>query len=201
MAGDAGLTAERGKIADRARARDSGLRDQNRVAANDNVVSDLDEIVDFRPLADHRIAVCASVDRHARADLDVVLNDDSPDLRHFEMSPRAEGEAKSVLPDMSARVNDHAIPNQRRDDRRRRADGAVAPDPHVGTNDGVRADDRARADLGAAPITAPGSTTTPDSSRAAGWTKAAGETPVSLKIGPGLTAVGNSFAIAIAIAR
>ena len=51
------------------------------------------------------------------------------------------------------------------------------------------------------PITAPGSTITPGSSRAEGWTKAAGEIPVSLKTAPGLTALGNSFAITIAIAR
>ena len=58
------------------------------MAANDDVVADLHEIVDLRALADHRVAVCAAIDGHAGADLDVVLDDDPADLRHFEMAPR-----------------------------------------------------------------------------------------------------------------
>ncbi len=81
---------------------------------DDDVVADLDQIVDFRALADDRIAVGASVDRRARADLDVVLYDDAPDLRHFEMSARTEGETEPVLSDMNARMNDHPIPDQSR---------------------------------------------------------------------------------------
>src|SRR5580704_18671652 len=80
MPGNARLTAEGGEIADGARSRDAGLGDQHRVAADDDVVADLHQIVDLCPLADHGVAVCAAVDRYASADLDIVLNDDATDL-------------------------------------------------------------------------------------------------------------------------
>ena len=151
VAGNAGLPSERGKIADNARSGDARLRDENRVAADDHVVANLDEIVDLRPLADHRVAVCAPVDRHARADFDVVLDDDPPDLRHLEMSARTEGEAEAVLTDMGAGVDDHPVADQRRDDRRRCSDSAVAADPHPGADHGIGTNDRAGADFRAAP--------------------------------------------------
>src|SRR5262249_5604478 len=88
VAGYAGLPAERGEIADHARSRDAGLRDQHRMAADDDVVTDLDEVVDLRPFADDRVAIGAAVDADAGADLDIVLDDDPPDLGHFQMSLR-----------------------------------------------------------------------------------------------------------------
>ena len=117
------------------------------MAANDDVVADLHEIVDLRPLADHGVAVCAPIDRHAGADLDIVLNDDAPDLRHFEMPPRPESEPEAVLPDMRAGMNDHPVADQRRHDRGRGADRTIAPDAHLRTNDRIGADDRAGANL------------------------------------------------------
>src|SRR5579871_3856371 len=89
MAGDSGLSAERGEIADDARSGDAGLGDENRVPSHNNVVADLDEIVDLRALANDRVAVRAAVDRDAGADLDVVLDDDPSNLRHLEMAARA----------------------------------------------------------------------------------------------------------------
>ena len=117
------------------------------MTANHDVVADLHEIVDLRALADHGVAVRAPIDRHPGADLDVVLNDDAADLRHFEMPPRPEGEPEAVLADMRAGVNDHPVADQRRGDRRRGADGAVAPDAHLRTDHRIGADDRAGADL------------------------------------------------------
>ena len=120
--GNARLPAERGEIADHARSRDAGLRHQHRMTADDDVVADLHQVVDLRPLADHGIAVRAAIDRHAGADLDIVLNDDAPDLGHFEMPPRPKGEPEAVLSDMRAGMNDHPVADQRRDDRGRGAD-------------------------------------------------------------------------------
>ena len=66
------------------------------------------------------------------------------------MSARTKGEAEAVLSDMGSWVNDHAIPDQRRNNRRGCADRAVASDADFWPYDRVGADDRARADFGAA---------------------------------------------------
>ena len=120
------------------------------MAADDNVVADLHQIVDLRALADYGVAVCAPVDCHAGADLDIVLDDDATDLGHFEVPPRPEREPEAVLPDMRAGVNDHPVADQRRHDRGRGADRTIAPDAHLRTNDRIGADDRAGANLRAA---------------------------------------------------
>ena len=54
----------------------------------DDVVADLHEIVDLGAFADDRVAIGAAVDRRPGADLDVVLDDDAADLRHFQMALR-----------------------------------------------------------------------------------------------------------------
>ena len=54
----------------------------------------------------------------ARADLDIVLDDDPSDLRHLEVATGAEREAETVLADMGAGMNDHAVADQGRGDRR-----------------------------------------------------------------------------------
>src|SRR5579872_677638 len=119
--------------------------------ADHHVVGDLHQIVDFRPLADDRVAIGAAVDRRAGADLDIVLNDDAADLRHFRVAARPHGEAESVLADMDAGMDDDAVADQGAENRRAGADGAVAPDPDVRANDGVGADHRSGADFRAGP--------------------------------------------------
>src|ERR1700733_1258572 len=113
MSGDARLTAEGGEIADGARSRDAGLRDQHSMAADDDVVADLHQIVDLRPLADDSVAVRAAVNCDPGADLDVVLNDYAADLRHLEMPSRPKRESEAVLSDMRAGMNDHPVADQR----------------------------------------------------------------------------------------
>ena len=151
MAGQARLAAEGGEIADHGRAGNAALRHQNAMAADDDVVGDLHQIVDLGPFADDRVAVGAAVDRRPGADLDVVLNDDAADLRHLEMPARPEREAEAVLADMDAGMDDDAVADQRADDRRLGADDGVAADAHAGADDRVGADQRAGADLRAGP--------------------------------------------------
>ena len=97
------------------------LRNQNAVPADDDVVADLHEIIDFRALADDRVAIGAAVDGRAGADLDVVLDDDAPDLRHLEMPAGPEREAETVLSDVRAGMDDDAVADQRAGERRARA--------------------------------------------------------------------------------
>ena len=87
----------------------------------DDVVRDLDEVIDLRPLADHRVAARAAVDRGVGADLDVVLDDDAADLRHLQVALRAHGEAEAVLADAHAGMEDDAVADEGVRDGRRSA--------------------------------------------------------------------------------
>ena len=51
--------------------------------ANDHVVTNLDEIVDFRATADLSVAQGAPVNRAIGPNLDVILDDHSADLRNL----------------------------------------------------------------------------------------------------------------------
>ena len=96
MVGDADLTGEHGEVADRNAARYADLRDNQAMAADRAVVSDLHEIIDLRAFTDHRIAGSAAVDSGVRTDLDVVLDDDAPDLRDFLVTLRRRQIAEAV---------------------------------------------------------------------------------------------------------
>ena len=202
MAGEAGLTAERGEIVEDAGAGNAALRDEHAMPADDDVVADLHEVVDLGALADDGVAVGAAIDRRAGADLDVVLDDDAADLRHLEVAARAHREAEAVLADARAGMHDDAVADQRADDggagADRRSRGRCARCGPIT----ALAPITVPAPISASgPMTAPGSTMTPGSSRAEGWTCALGETPRVPKPEAGRAAEGYSLAIAIAIAR
>src|SRR5713101_5358460 len=148
---DAYPRPEHDEIADRHAPRDAGLGHQDAMAADHDIVADLNQIVDFGALADDRIAIGAAVDRGPRPDLDVVLQDDAADLRHFEMAAPAHHITEPVLSDAASRMNDDAIADQRMRERGSRADRAVAADAHGGPDDGAGLEHGSRPDLGARP--------------------------------------------------
>src|SRR5690606_36124020 len=98
------------------------------MSADDDVVPDLHEIINFRALADHRILKGAPVDGCIGSDLDVVLNDDTADLRHLEVAARAHREAEAVLADADTGVNENPVADERMGNSRQRPDVAVPPD-------------------------------------------------------------------------
>ena len=122
------------------------MRDHDAVPADLAVVSDLAKIIDLARFADHGVPDAAAVDRHAGADLDVVLDDDAAGLRNLLLRG-IFGVAETVLADAAAGMDDDAIADQRMRDRAAGADPAVAADRDVGTDDGVCGDDAARADF------------------------------------------------------
>ena len=75
---------------------------------------DLHEIVDLGALADHGVADRAAVDRGVGADLDVVLDDDAPDLRDLaDGRSRPCTKPKPSCPMLAAGMHDHAVADQR----------------------------------------------------------------------------------------
>ena len=71
--------------------------------ANADIVADLDQVVDLGAFADHGVADGAAVDRGAGPDLDVILDDDAPDLRDLEVTLAPHHKAEAILTDLAAR--------------------------------------------------------------------------------------------------
>jgi hypothetical protein len=72
-------------------------------------VSDLNEIIDFCPFADDRIAKRAAIDRRTRADLDPILDYDASDLRNLRMARGAGSKAKPGLSDLGPGKDEDAV--------------------------------------------------------------------------------------------
>src|SRR5690606_14297302 len=129
-------------------AGNSRLGHDHAMAANDDVVRDLDQIVDLGALPDNRVAGRTPVDAGGRADLDIVLDDHPASLRHFEMPLGAHGEAEAVLPDPDPGVENDAIADEGMNEGGVRPYRAVTADPDIGANDGIGGDDGTGPDLG-----------------------------------------------------
>src|SRR5262249_30131403 len=98
------LAGHDNEVAELGRARDAGLRDHHAVAANDDIVPDLNEVIDLSSFADDRVLECAPVDRGVGPYLHVVLDDHPPNLRHLQVAARTHGEAEAILPDACTRM-------------------------------------------------------------------------------------------------
>ena len=120
---------------------------------DDDVVGDLDEVVDFRPLLDPRAPEPGPVDGHIRADLDVVIDLDAAGLGDLHVPPAGEFVPEAVAPDDRAGMDDDAGADEGplANGDMGVDDGTAAPsigllaDEDVGADDGARADGRARA--------------------------------------------------------
>src|SRR3954465_6192642 len=78
-----GLAAEDDAGAEGDRAGQADLADDDAMRADLAVVGDLDEVVDFGAAADFGAAEFGAVDADARADFNVILDDDGTNLRNF----------------------------------------------------------------------------------------------------------------------
>src|SRR5271156_3849292 len=151
MVGDTYLSAKHGEISDLHAASYAGLRRNKAMPPDRAVVCDLDQIVDLGALTDGRIAGGAAVDRRIGSDLDIVLNDHAPRLGNLLVTSWRRQIAKAVLADPGARMDDHAVTDQRVLDGDTGADNAVAPNAYVGTDHSAGPDHRAGPDLRARP--------------------------------------------------
>ncbi len=83
MVAHSDLSADNAVVFDYRAAGNSGLRSNHDALADLDVMSDLDEIIDFRSRADARFAERAAVDAGICADFDPVFDNDRADLRKF----------------------------------------------------------------------------------------------------------------------
>ena len=101
-----------------------------------HVVPDLDQVINFRPFADDCRLECPAINRHVRADFDVVADDDVADLRHLTMRAAIEHVAEAVRANYRSGVNPHALAAIAGRTRRIRLGTAVTV---LSTDDPVRA--------------------------------------------------------------
>jgi len=113
MIGDADLSADYGALPYRAAAGNSSLRGDHGVLADLDIVSHLHEVIDFYSGGDLSGFERASIDCGVCADLHVVGNFDSADLRKFPVAAFAEDVTETVAADDCAGVNFDAIAESR----------------------------------------------------------------------------------------
>ena len=111
--GQPGLRRDDGVAAEPGAAGYAALPDEQAVLADDDVVRDLHEVVDFRAAPDDGRAERAAINARVRANLDIVVNDDVADLKHLAMLARVEHVAVTVRADDRAGVDADAMANLR----------------------------------------------------------------------------------------
>src|SRR6478609_6561093 len=79
------------------------------MASDDDVVADLDEIIDFGPIANAGVGQGPAINGGIGADLDVIANKYAPNLRNFPMALGAHRETEAVLADASPGVDDDSV--------------------------------------------------------------------------------------------
>src|ERR1017187_9090025 len=85
------------------------LAHDHAVLANDHVVSHMDKVVDFGALTNDGGAERAAVNAGVGTDLDVVMDHDVAELKHFPVAALVEHVAKAVRTDDGAGVDGDAM--------------------------------------------------------------------------------------------
>src|SRR5437899_2288375 len=93
--------------------KDSALGGDNGIFPDYYVVRDLHEIVDLYALLNPGPAKTSAVDGRVRADFDIVIDLDNPELRNFLVLVIHHLKSKTVRADHHAAVNNHTRPNAR----------------------------------------------------------------------------------------
>src|SRR5205085_11994394 len=126
------LPADDAVIFDGDAAADPGLRGNHHALSDVAVMSYMDHVVELRSLTNSRTAECAPIDGRVRAQLDVVFDHDSADLRKLVMTHIAANITKAVAANDNAPVqNDPVTDRYAVFNDNIRVDKAVRPDDDV----------------------------------------------------------------------
>ncbi len=111
--GDTHLARKRDSAADRRRSGQSDLGAENRIFADQYVVTDLDEVVDFRPTANPCLTESCPVDGGAGANLDVILDDDDAHLLDsFVVAVASARVSETIAPENDSGLQYASIANR-----------------------------------------------------------------------------------------
>src|SRR5262249_34259211 len=137
--GDTDLAANNDVMPKNARAGDAGLRGNDGVRADLDVVPDVDQIVELNAFGDARVVERAAVNRRIRPDFHVIRDFNDSDLRKFPVPAFAIGITEAVCTQHSARVNLHAIADANVGvHRNARVNAAIIADPAARSDHAVR---------------------------------------------------------------
>src|SRR5271165_1157109 len=128
MPGESPLSADHHKIAQPRTAGNPNLPGENTTSAEHDVVGDLDEIVDHRAGADDCVVAGAAIDRRVGADVDIIADNHTPELRHLYRRGTVGGKAEPLLTDAHSWMEYDASADQCM------ADGDVGTDSGVVAN-------------------------------------------------------------------
>ena len=120
------LAADNAVVFDNDAAADAGLPGNDNALADIAVVTDVNQVVEFRAPADARTAQRSAIHTGVRAQLDLVFDHYGADLREFMVALVVAHKAKPVRADHHAGMQNHSIP-----------DGHVVIDDDVGMDDTV----------------------------------------------------------------
>jgi hypothetical protein len=96
VARHADLPSQRGVTAYPGAARNSDLRHDQTMLANDDVMADLHEVIDLGALADNRRPKRAAVDGDVGSNFNIIVDDDLADLRDFPLNAGVQDVTKTV---------------------------------------------------------------------------------------------------------
>ncbi len=137
VSSNTGLTTCGDKISKLGRTGNADLRDNQTSPSDRHIMGDLHKIIDFGAFSNHGIARRSAVDRGVGADLDIVLNNDTADLRNFEMALAARHKAETILADPYAWMKDDTIANQGMNNRYLRTDRTLAAKAYIRTDNSI----------------------------------------------------------------
>ncbi len=149
VAGDPRLAGDHTSVSDVRRTRNSNLRHDEAGAADADVVPDLNQVVDLRARANQSIVDAAAIDRRIGANLHVVTNDASADMRNSEVGAAGEDIAEPVCGNPCTCMDHYPLTQYRAGLQRcSRQQPGSGTDPHTITHDTMSADEDVVADAG-----------------------------------------------------
>ncbi len=140
VAGKSRLPADHNKILYFGAPRNTHLADDDAAATDFDVMRELNKIVDLAPRANRRIRSRSPVNRCVRANLDIMPDKDTPQLRHFQVAGLIRRKAKPILANADTGVDDYPFADKTTLKCYVRADVGAVTDFNTGADDSVRSD-------------------------------------------------------------
>src|SRR5258708_8381218 len=109
MVRNPGLRCYHNIIAETGAAGKADLAHDEAMPANDHVVRNMYQVIDFCALTDDRGSQRDTVDRRVGSNLYIVVDDDVPELKHLAMSTFVEHVTEAVGTDNSSGVDSDAM--------------------------------------------------------------------------------------------
>jgi hypothetical protein len=145
MAGKPSLASDHNEIIKPRASRDADLPGKNAAATEDDVVPDLNQVINHRAGPDNRIVPRSPVDRSISADVNIVADQNAPELWDFDRCFRVGSEPEPLLTDTHPCVQHNPRADQTM------GEGYISSDPAILADLDPGGDDRIGSDLASPP--------------------------------------------------